>query len=182
MAQSPQLKTASAVMAWLSLVAVFVVAIPMAVGILYPVELHHGGWHLVIRLALPGGPMITLATPLLYRIAVFAVALVPMGLTIWMLLSLFRLFRLFTQGFVFDAKALAVIGRVASLLFAMVLAEIITQPLITFILGRAVGQLWFGYLITGSELPSLFAAGVILVIARVMAEAHRIADENAKFV
>ena len=182
MAQSPKLKTASAVMAWLSLTVALAIAIAAPVGILYPLEIHHGGFHLVIQYTLPGGLTVSQATPFGYRMAIFGIALLPIGLTVWMLLSLFRLFRLFTQGCVFDAKALSLIGRVASLLFAMVLAEIVTQPAILYLLGRAVGQLRLGYVITGDELPRLFAAGAVVVIARVMAEARRIADENAKFV
>ena len=182
MAQSPKLKTASAMMAWLSLTVALAIAIAMPIGILYPVDFHHGGFHLTFQYALPGGFAVSQATPFVYRMAIFGIALLPIGLTVWMLLSLFRLFRLFTQGCVFDAKAQSLIGRVASLLFAMVLAEIVTQPAILYLLGRAVGQLRLGYVITGDELPNLFAAGVILVIARVMAEANRIAEENAKFV
>jgi len=182
MVQSPKLKTASAVMAWLSLSAALLVAITMTVGILYPVEIHQHGLHLAIQLVLPNGLTVSQATPFVYRIAIFGVALLPTGLTVWMLLSLFRLFRLFSFGRVFDAETLAVVSRVASLLFAMVLAEIMAQPAILDLLGRAVGQLQLGYLITGDELPRLFAAGAVVVIARVMAEARRIADENAKFV
>lgn len=179
---SRKLRSASAVMAWLSLAAALLVVASVAVGTLYPLELHHGGLSLAFQLSLPGGQRVSLATPFLYRLAIFGVAILPTALTVWMLLSLFRLFRLFAIGRVFDTEALRLVSRVASLLFAMVVAEIVAQPVVLYLLGRAVGQQWIGYLIVGDELPRLFAAGAVVVIARVMAEAHRIADENAKFV
>jgi hypothetical protein len=169
-------------MAWLSVAATLLVVASVTVGTLYPLELHHGGFNLAFQLSLPGGQKVTLATPFLYRLAIFGVTALPTALTVWMLLSLFRLFRLFAQGRVFDGDTLRLASRVASLLFVMVLAEIAAQPAVLYILGRAAGQQWFGYLIVGDELPRLFAAGAVVVIARMMAEAHRIADENAKFV
>jgi hypothetical protein len=180
---SPKLRTASTIMAWLSLLGAVLVAVSVSIGTLWPVELvNHGSLKLVIQFKLPNGMVVTQAMPLLYRAAVFLTALVPAGLTIWMLLSLFRLFRLLAASRVFDSVALLCISRAASLLFWMVLAQIFAQPVIWFIISRAAGQFWTGYLITGAELPSLFAAGVLVVIARVMAEARRIADENATFI
>lgn len=179
---SPKLRTASSVMAWLSLAAAMACAITASIGILSPLEFHHGGLNLVMHFSLPNGSAITQATPLIYRAAVFLAASIPIGLSVWMLLTLSRTFRHFATGRVFDTATLSCINRVASLLVWMVLAEIPTQPIILFIMGRAVGQSWYGYLIAGDEFPKLFSAGVVLVIARVMAEAQRIADENAKFV
>ena len=179
---SRKLRSASAVMAWLSLGAALLVAITKSTGILYPVEIHYSGWHLDIQLTLPTGIVVSQATPFVYRLAIFAADLLPIALAVWMLLSLFQLFRLFSLGHVFDGGTLRLVNRVASLLFATVLTAIAAQPVVLYLLGRAAGQLWLGYLTNGEELPELFAAGAVVVIARVMAEAHRIADENAKFV
>jgi hypothetical protein len=176
---SRKLRTASTVMAWLSFTGAAVIAIAVPLAFLVPNPLVTLG---------PGARIgatvdeVTAAIPLIWRAAAMAIALVPIGLAIWALISLFQLFRFYAAGRVFETPALSCLKRVSTLLFMYVLADIPCSMLKSYVLHAAAGQFWFAYNITGIEFVYLFLAGVVLVIARVMGEAQRLADENAKFV
>lgn len=177
---SRKLRTASTVMAWLSLAgaALFAVAVPLAFLVPNPM-IHFAGLNLGFTV-----DNITAATPLLYRLAALGVAAIPVGLGLWMAMTLFRLFRAYAAGRVFDATAISLLNRVASLMFGMVLTSKMAEAAQSQILAWAAGGhgLFVSLGITTEWLGYLFVAGVALVIARVMAEAQRLADENAKFV
>lgn len=176
---SRKLRTASTVMAWLSFTgaAVLSIAVPLAFLVPNPVVTLGPAAHIGATV-----DEVTAAIPLMWRAAALMIALVPLGLAVSTLLSLFRLFRFYAAGHVFEASALSCLTRVSTLLFWYVLASIPCAMLTSFVLHASAGQFWFAYKITGSEFVYLFLAGVVLVIARVMAEAQRLADENAKFV
>jgi hypothetical protein len=130
------------------------------------------------------GAELNMSVPLLYRVAALSCALGAVAFTMWALWSLRRLFLLYAQGSVFSSEALSSLNQVATALFASVVVGFISQAPISFFLTWSRGDhhreisLSFG---TG-DVSTLFIAGVVLVIARVMAEAQRVADENAKFV
>jgi hypothetical protein len=180
---SPRLRTASTIMAWLSLFGAAHIAIGAPLAVLSPGYLFvWKGIKLGFIYATAGGLQITAATPFIYRVAcMFAVA-VPAGLQVWVLVELFRLLRHYAMGHVFEMASLSILNRIASLLFWTVLAIAVAESAVTLILGRAAGQWWLGFSFSTTDFGFLFAAGIFLVIARVMAEAHRLADENAKFV
>jgi hypothetical protein len=170
-------------MAWLSLVGVGVLAVAVPISFLAPMEIvRHGGLVLQIKVMLPNGMEVTTAIPLLWRAFALAVTAVPTTLMIGVLIELFRLFKGFAGGCVFDGGVLIHFRRAATLLFWSVIAGIPAQAAIFYAMGQAKGQFWLGYLWTGFEPVYLFAAGVLLVISRVMAEAQCLAEENAKFV
>ncbi len=170
-------------MAWLSLFGAAFLAVFVPVAFLAPTELvHDGGLILKIEAALPNGMAVTTAIPLLWRAMALAVSAVPTALMIGVLIELWRLFKGFAGGSVFDGGVLSHFRRAATLLFWSVLAGIPAQAAIFYAMGQAKGQFWLGYMWTGFEPVYLFAAGVLLVITRVMVEAQRLAEENAKFV
>lgn len=123
-------------------------------------------------------------TPFAFRVAAFVLALVPTGFTVWALLSLRRLFLLYAAGEVFSREALRLLNYVAATLFASVVTDIVMQPPVMFILSwyRGAGHRCLSLGIGSADVAALFIAGAVLVIARVMAEARRMADENAGFV
>ena len=130
------------------------------------------------------GAELNSSVPLLYRVAALSCALGAATFTMWALWSLRRLFLLYAHGSVFSAEALSSLNQVATALFASVIVGFISEAPISFFLTWSRGahhreiSLSFGT----SDVATLFIAGVVLVIARVMAEAQRVADENAKFV
>ncbi|HUO92377.1 MAG TPA: DUF2975 domain-containing protein [Rhizomicrobium sp.] len=130
------------------------------------------------------GAELTSSIPLEFRLLALVCALAPTAFTMWALWSLRRLFLLYARGSVFSAEALTALNSVAVALFASVVVAFAMQAPISLTLTWPRGwhhreiSLGFG----SNDVFTLFMAGVVLVIARVMAEAQRMADENAKFV
>lgn len=128
--------------------------------------------------------LLTAAVPLDYRLAALAFALAPTAFTMWALWSLRRLFSLYARGSVFSQDALTALNHVAIALFAGVVVGFAVHAPISLLLSWSRGahhreiSLDFG----SSDVASLFIACTVLVIARVMGEAQRMADENAKFI
>ncbi len=179
---SRNLRTASTVMAWLSLMSALLMAIAVPLAYLVPNPIIHLGGTLAGTAIGFTADNITSATPLVYRVATLAAASIPVGLGIWLLATLFRLFRSYASGQVFDAAAIAHLNRVASLMFWTVLTAKLSEAVQSAILASSAGKFAVTFGITTAWFGYLFVAGVALVIARVMAEAQRLADENAKFV
>ena len=131
-----------------------------------------------------GGGTLSSQKPLEFRLMALICALAPTGFTMWALWSLRHLFLLYAKGSVFSAEALAALNHVAVALFASVVVAFAMEAPISLALTWPNGahhreiMLSFG----SNDVFTLFMAGVVLVIARVMAEARRVADENAKFV
>lgn len=127
---------------------------------------------------------LTAPVPLTYRLIALACAMVPVAFDVWALLSLSRLFGLYAKGEVFTRAALRLLNHVALALFGGVVASFFAHGAETAALTWPLGEghrfmsLNFG----SGDIAALFWAGVVLVIARVMAEGSLLADENAKFV
>jgi len=132
----------------------------------------------------PRGRLPGRALPLQYRIDALACETVPLGFTVWAMWSLRQLFANYARGKVFSPEPLRHLNNVANALFLGVLAEFVMQAPISYLLTWYLGphhrsiSLSFG----SNDAAWLFIAGTVLVIARVMAEARRVADENAAFV
>jgi Protein of unknown function (DUF2975) len=130
------------------------------------------------------GAALNSAVPLNYRLAAMVCELFAASFTMWALWSLRRLFLLYSAGEVFSPAALRALNRVAWALVGGVIASFIMQGPISAALSWPLGpghraiSLAFG----SGDVSTLFTAGVVLVVARVMTEALRVADENAKFV
>ncbi|MEI9995981.1 MAG: DUF2975 domain-containing protein [Rhizomicrobium sp.] len=130
------------------------------------------------------GGDLTAATPLAWRIAALACSLAGEAFTLWALWSLRSMLLLYAKGEVFSLRALSLMHTIAVALFAGVIVGFAMRAPITLLLSWPLGadhrhiSLAFG----SGDVVTLFEAGVVLVIARVMREAARLADENAKFV
>jgi Protein of unknown function (DUF2975) len=122
--------------------------------------------------------------PLQYRADALVCEAVPLGFTVWAMWSLRQLFSNYAQGRVFSLEPLRHLNNVANALFLGVLADFVMQAPISCVLTWYLGphhrsiSLSFG----SNDAAWLFIAGSVLVIARVMGEARRVADENAAFV
>jgi Protein of unknown function (DUF2975) len=179
MAVSQRLLSLSRIMGWLSLAGFVLVPTITVYVFLCPdtsqwliFDVHHLG-------ATLNGKV-----PVFFRLAALGCEFVPVAFTMWALWSLWRLFLLYADGEVFSAGAFDALNHVAWALFGGVIANFVMQAPISFVLTYALGKghryisLGFG----SGDVATLFMAGVVLVIARVMAEARRVADENAGFV
>ena len=169
----------SKTMAWLSTLGFFLLPACVAYTFLEPDQ---SKW-LMFNYDHKGAELTT-SVPILFRTLAMICALASTVFSMWALWALRRLFLLYAHGSVFSLEALTALNHVAIALFASVLAAFGMQAPISLALTWSLGlhhrevSLSFG----SNDIARLFMAGVVLVIARVMAEAQRVADENAKFV
>jgi hypothetical protein len=130
------------------------------------------------------GDLLNESVPLSYRLYALAFSMVGTSFTIWALWSLRGLFLDYSRGEVFSAHALRLMKNIAIAIFAGVIVNFAMHAPISLALTWYLGHghreisLDFG----SGDVTSLFTAGVVLVISRVMAEAQRAADENTKFI
>jgi hypothetical protein len=130
------------------------------------------------------GADLNTATPLVWRLAALVCSLIAEGFTLWALWSLRSMLLLYAKGEVFSQRTFTLMNNIAVALFAGVLVGFVMRAPITLLMSWPLGaghrhiSLSFG----SGDVITLFEAGVVLVIARVMREAGRLADENAKFV
>jgi hypothetical protein len=124
------------------------------------------------------------AIPLDDRLFALAFLLVPAGFAVWGLLALARLFHLFAQGQIFAPENMRALSQVSAALFWNVVTAFLMQAPETFFLSYHAGpghrEISLG--LGSDDVEILFLAGATFVIARVMAEARRVADENESFV
>ena len=182
MAVSSQLSGISRVMAALSVVGA--VLQPLATTYIF-LDPGHSRW-LMFDVNNVGklGDALNAGIPLSYRLIALACALVPAAFDIWALWSLSRLFLLYAKGEVFTESALRALSHVALALFGGVIAGFIMHAPITAALSWPLGHghRYISLIFGTGDVSTLFMAGVVLVIVRVMAQARGLADENANFV
>jgi hypothetical protein len=177
---SPKLARASRIMAWLALAgAVIYVAldigtflIPDTLNAFGAFEAHHLGMRVLGTI------------PLALRADALALDLFPTALLAWALIELHLLFLAYAGGDVFSEESLRRLSRIAALMFVQAAIAFIMEAPISYVLSlsQAPGHHAVSLTLSSYDVSFLFTAGVVLVIARVMAEARRVAVENAEFV
>lgn len=176
---SPNLVRVSRIMSVMATLGMIVVPVIIAAIFLYP-----GATQFLMLNISHVGEKLTEAVPIQHRIDALFCEVVPLGFTVWALWSLRQLFSNFANGHVFSAEPLRHLNNVATALFLGVLADFVMEAPISYLLslhnppGHREISLSFG----SNDAVWLFIAGTVLVIARVMGEARRVADENAAFV
>jgi len=127
---------------------------------------------------------VTGAIPLPYRLGLLLCGAVPTGLGMWCSWSMRQLFLGFARGEVFTPRALAHLNHAALALLLSEITDILMQApetaLATWTLGPGKRAISLG--LGSGDITTLFIAGTAFIIAGVMAEARRIADENASIV
>ena len=179
MAISPQLIRASRIMGWLSVIGAILAPLVTALCFIWPVSTQALDVHFNhIDIATVAG------APLTDRLLALIFALIPAFIVTWGLLALARLFRAFTQGEIFSLPALRALSSVTMALFWNVVATFLIQAPLTYLISRhnPPGHRFMSIGFGSNDVEMLFLAGVAFVIARVMAEARRVAEENAGFV
>lgn len=118
------------------------------------------------------------------RLVVAALNVIPIlaaGTALW---ALHRCFRLFSSGEFFSVRTVGSLRRFSGWTFCYTALGMIFQPLtmmaVTFHFpeGQHLALISFG----PQQLHALLLAGTVWVISGAMAEAGRLADENAQFV
>ncbi|GAA0552215.1 hypothetical protein FHS83_001461 [Rhizomicrobium palustre] len=175
---SQNLRNASSVMAWLSLsgAVLLTIAVPLAFLVPNP-SFAFGGSKIAVAI-----DDLTGAVPLFDRALALLVLAVPLGCLIASLVLLFFLFRRYAVGSVFDVKSLRALRWITTLLFCFALLRPVALSINMYLFHLYLGQRWIGFKFDTQDFGMTFLAGVALVISRVMAEAKKLADENANFV
>jgi hypothetical protein len=118
------------------------------------------------------------------RLVISALNVIPIlaaGIGLW---ALSRCFRLFSAGEFFSVRTVGSLRRFSGWTFCYTALSLIFQPLtmlaVTFRFpeGQHLALISFG----PQQLHALLLAGTVWVISGTMAEAGRLADENAQFV
>lgn len=177
---SRKLARASRIMAWLALAgAVLYVAFDIG-AFLIPGLLNRFGVFEAHHMGMP----ILSTIPLALRAGALAFDLVPTALLAWALIELHRLFLAYADGNVFSEESLSRLSRISALMFVQTAIAFVMEAPISYVLSLAhpPGHRTVTLMLNSHDASFLFAAGVVLVIARVMAEARRVAIENAEFV
>lgn len=118
------------------------------------------------------------------RVAVTLLVLWPAGCVSHALLQARRALRSFACGAYFGAEATHGLRGFGSGLFLAAMAQLVVTPvssvILTYGLGADRAALRLG--LSSTMLMQLVMAGIVWLIAAVLAEAREIADENAQFV
>lgn len=169
----------SRAMSWLAIAGAVVLPILIVATFIYPDQtrfLNLGLNHL-------GAPLAD-HVPLQWRLVALLIEAIPIGIAIWGLLALHRLFRLFADGKIFSPAALTAFKTVTASVFWYVLAAFLSEAPLSLALTAAnpPGQHVISFGLGLGDVAVLFLGGATLVIGRVMAEAARLAEENESIV
>ena len=167
----------SRVMAALCLVAM--VAMPLLLALAWALlPSLRPGWPPYATLPIPPEPARELV------IAGFLVLLVPLAVLLWGVERLRRLFRRYEAGDVFSPQAARCLAGFAQAVLLWALLQPLASALAGMILtlGNPPGQRALALSVGTGEPGAVAIALVLLVVARVLREASRVAEENASFV
>jgi hypothetical protein len=121
---------------------------------------------------------------LVQRAPIVAVALLPVALVVYALVSAWRCFRSFARG---EYLSLAVVRNLrgfAAGVFWSVVAAFVTNPVLTFLITLGAGP--DGHRVdvsfSSTQALTLLFAGIVWQVAAVMTRAVALAEENAQFV
>ena len=117
-------------------------------------------------------------------IAVYAIAIISVALTLLILWNVRALLSLFTIGDVLSAEAALRIRRIGTLLLVKAIYGLIAHTLTILALtwGNPPGERSLSIGVSNIDVFVFLAAGLMTVIGLAMAEAARVADENRAFV
>lgn len=109
---------------------------------------------------------------------------VPLALLLFGVWRLRRLFGLFRAGVLFSVEGAGHLLRFAHMVLATVLLTPVISALLSVVLtlGNPPGQRALMLSFGSDDLSRLFAAGVLVAIAWILREAHRLQAENEAFV
>jgi hypothetical protein len=168
----------SRVMSWLTTLGIGLIAVLLLVGVVHP------GWMRNIALAKLGAAGIALPITPLGQALAGVVLLVPVGVMLYGLLAVRRLFQAFARGEIFSANT----ARQLQIFAATVLLQCPLGPLTSagfsaaLSVGNPPGERAIMIAFSMNDYFALIIGGVLFAAATIMREGARIADENASFV
>ncbi len=118
------------------------------------------------------------------RLRVVLVSLLPVAAGLYVLAQLWRLFTRYRRGDVLGAGTARVFGRFAHSVIALALAQIVARALMSVALtwDNAPGERALRIGVDWNDFVMLLLGAALVAIARVMARASRVDEENRGFV
>ncbi len=178
---SVRLRSACRVLAVLAVIGAVATVVGMVFQTLHVLGIlpKFAGHMLEIRYDIPAAAP---GTPLYLSLPAALLELLPELFLLWLFVSLTRLMRFYARGEVFSASAIGQIHAMARALLGRALGTIILTPIARMLLSLAEPHHFISIGLGNADGARLFEAAVVYVIALVMEEARRVADENARFV
>ncbi len=114
----------------------------------------------------------------------FAISMIPVLVLIYGLIQLRQLFGLYGQGRIFSSLHAVYLRRFALASILSVFAQIVSSSLISVVLTfhNPPGARHLTVSVTSDHLGTVFLGSVLLVIAWIMVEGSKIAEDNAQIV
>lgn len=177
MATANHLRTISLIVAWGATLGAFAFPAMLTLVVLHPSPIGF----LDVRMEIPA---LTAHVPAAYRYGAFATSLVPAGFTFWAWWSLRRLMLLYAKGDVFTQAALHQLHNIALALLCSVIAGVLLGGVSSLVLSwpQGDGHRALSFSFGTDNAADLFKAAAVYVIALVMNDARRLAEENANFI
>ena len=124
------------------------------------------------------------ALPPAFRLLAFLVSMIPGAIGIYGLAALRRLFGAYRHGAIFAAGNALCLRTFAFSVVGSVLAKIVTGPALSVIVSwhNPPGTRELAITLRSDDLAALFVGCLFLVVAWIMAEAQRLAEDNAQIV
>lgn len=162
------------------LCTVIVLALPLGLAVIWASPETLGP--ALIGLSVPEVRFETLTTGTL--VSGFALSMIPALVLIYGLVQLRRLFGLYGQGLIFSSRHAIYLRRFALAAILSVAAQIVTSSLISILLtfNNPPGSRYLTVSLTSDQLGTVFLGSVLLVIAWIMVEGSKIAEDNAQIV
>ncbi len=109
------------------------------------------------------------------------ITMIPVGLTIYGITILIRLFRLYQDGKIFHSENVACLHRLSKILIVLCFAGIITTTLlgVALTLHHPQGERMLTFAIKGQDITLLIVGYILSTIARVMQEACKLQEEQS---
>lgn len=138
---------------------------------------------LKIAILLPDDISIAALTPLT-RVLGFLVSMIAASVVLYGLAQLRHLFRHYQRGHIFTEYALIRLRKFAWSLLLVGLLRPLTGAALSVLLSinNPPGQRTLALTVGSNDIALLFISGVFIVIAWIMAEGVRLADENAQII
>jgi hypothetical protein len=114
----------------------------------------------------------------------FLVSLIPTGVALYGVIRLRRMFTLCSEGKIFTGENVKCVRDFAWSLFGYAVLSPITVGLLSVVLtyDNPPGQRALAISISSNDIQTLFISAIFLVIAWIMVEGRKLADENAQII
>ncbi len=124
---------------------------------------------------------VRLPLPVSTRLAGFVITMVPAGITIFGIIKLIGLFRMYQEGQIFQSENVTCLQALSRTLILFCVANIITDSLLSVILTlhHPQGERMISIGLEGQDVSLLIVGYILATIARVMQEGCRLQEEHS---